>query len=78
MCCEWVRKAPSDRDRERHALVLRDAPGHERQVERFLRGLGPRQEPAEVPHRKGVVVLGAERAGVVESAVAADRDDREA
>src|SRR2546426_4330135 len=66
-----------DGDRERHALVLADAPRHECEIERLLRGLGPRQEPAEVAHRERVVVLRPERAGVVERTVPADRDDRE-
>src|SRR6266540_1830411 len=75
--CE-ERAVEPDRDRERHALVLTDAPSHEREVERLLGGLGPGQEPAEVAHRERVVVLRAERAGVVERAIAADRDDRQA
>src|SRR5881398_3067189 len=47
------------------------------EVERLLRRLRPGEEPAEVPHRKRVVVLGPERARVVERAVAADRDHGE-
>src|SRR5581483_2989214 len=72
------RAVQADRDRERDALVLADAPRHERQVQRFLRRLRPREEPAEVAAGERVVVLGAERARVVEGAVAADRDDRQA
>ena len=48
------------------------------EVERLLRRLRPGEEPAQVAHGERVVVLGAERARVIQGAVAADRDDRQA
>src|SRR5438105_3788451 len=68
----------ADRHGEGDALALADAPGGEREVQGLLRRLGPAEQPAEIADREGVVVLAAERAGVIERAVAADRDDREA
>src|SRR5437867_1772258 len=74
-CRRRARVVEAERDGWRHALVLGDAPRHEREVERLLGRLCPRHEPTEVAHGERVVVLGAERTGIVERAVAADGDD---
>src|SRR6202007_900584 len=51
------------------APVLGRAVGDERRVEGLLAVVHPDQLPSQVAHRERVVVLDAERAGVVERAV---------
>ena len=72
MVWEWVRKAPSAEIamRQEHPPVLGDPVRDERGVERLLGGVHPDEQPAEVADDQGVVVLHAERARVVEGAVA--------
>ena len=63
-----------DGQRQEHAAVLGDPIGDQRGVERLLRGVDPAQHPAEVAHEQRVVVLDAERARIVERAVADQGD----
>src|SRR5579875_56275 len=58
------------RARHAHARVLGDAVAEQHVLQRLLRGGHPEQQPAHVAHGQRVVVLHAERAGVVQRAVA--------
>jgi hypothetical protein len=75
--CE-ERAVHRERHRHAHPLVLGDAVANEHVFERLLRGGDPAEQPAEIADRHRVVVLHAESAGIVESAIADDEHRRQA
>ena len=66
------------RDGHAHARVLGDAVAEQDVLQRLLRRGYPEDQPAHVAQRQRVVVLHAERAGVVERAVADQEQHRQA
>jgi hypothetical protein len=71
------RPVGADRDGQIDAAVLGDAIRDQRRVKRFLSGVHPDVQPAEVARRERVVVFGPERARIVERAVPHHRDQRQ-
>ena len=69
------RAVATDRHGHKHAAVFRHPVGDQRRIQRLLRTVHPNQVPAEVANRQRVVVLHAERAGIVQRPVAHQSHD---